>query len=373
LYQSKHIKVSVTAQHQKASNVELKVKKNAALGVTLLGTGVLAGGLTTTVSADDTTAAVKTADQVNQAALLTIRGNLGNGEARIQNLTASGYDAGAVQSRVNELYANPSLIENQTTAAPSSGTTPAAAVPTNSPAAKTADQINQEALQVIRGDLGNGDARVQNLVAAGFDPTAVQNRVNELLYGTPQTPAATIQAPAASADISSTSIPAGWDVSGPLPSNSFANDPYPWGQCTWYVYGRAAQLGISFSTQMGNAGDWMYAAGYTVTQTPTKHAALSFLPGQAGADATYGHVAFVEDVKADGSILISESNAQGLGVVSYRTFSAEEAKQFHYVIGQTQVAPQAASQSAPQVAPQSDKPVEPVQVTSLAQKVRYIK
>ena len=47
----------------------------------------------------------------------------------------------------------------------------------------------------------------------------------------------------------------------------------------------------------------------------------------------HGHIAFVEQVKSDGSILISESNVKGLGIVSYRTFDAETAKQFTYVIG----------------------------------------
>ena len=46
--------------------------------------------------------------------------------------------------------------------------------------------------------------------------------------------------------------------------------------------------------------------------------------------SVYGHVAFVEQVKSDGSILISESNFKGLGIVSYRTFDAETAKQFTY-------------------------------------------
>ena len=84
---------------------------------------------------------------------------------------------------------------------------------------------------------------------------------------------------------------------------------------------------------MGNGGQWMNAPGYQTTHTPTEHSALSFSPGQAGADPTYGHIAFVEQVKSDGSILISESNIKGLGVVSYRTFDAETAKQITYVIG----------------------------------------
>ena len=74
--------------------------------------------------------------------------------------------------------------------------------------------------------------------------------------------------------------------------------------------------------------------GYQTTHTPTEHSALSFSPGQAGADPTYGHVAFVEQVKSDGSILISESNVKCLGVVSYRTFDSKTTKQFTYVIGQ---------------------------------------
>ena len=73
--------------------------------------------------------------------------------------------------------------------------------------------------------------------------------------------------------------------------------------------------------------------GYSTTKTPTEHSALSFSSSQAGADPVYGHVAFVEQVKSDGSILISESNFKGLGIVSYRTFDAESAKQFTYVLG----------------------------------------
>ena len=84
---------------------------------------------------------------------------------------------------------------------------------------------------------------------------------------------------------------------------------------------------------MGNGGDWKQKAGYQTTHTPTEHSAISFSPGQAGSDPTYGHVVFVEQVKSDGSILISEANAKGLGVVAYRTFAKATANQFTYVIG----------------------------------------
>ena len=108
---------------------------------------------------------------------------------------------------------------------------------------------------------------------------------------------------------------------------------YPWGQCTWFVFNRAKQLGITFDPYMGNGNQWMEKSGYSTTKTPTEHSALSFSSSQAGADPVYGHVAFVEQVKSDGSILISESNFKGLGIVSYRTFDAETAKQFTYVLG----------------------------------------
>ena len=47
---------------------------------------------------------------------------------------------------------------------------------------------------------------------------------------------------------------------------------------------------------MGNGGQWMNAPGYQTTHVPTEHSALSFSPGQADADPTYGHIAFVEQV-----------------------------------------------------------------------------
>ena len=58
---------------------------------------------------------------------------------------------------------------------------------------------------------------------------------------------------------------------------------------------------------------------------------MVFAPGQANADGTYGHVAVLEKINADGSIEISESNAKGLGVISTRTFSAAEAGKLQYV------------------------------------------
>ncbi|MGT2929216.1 CHAP domain-containing protein [Streptococcus dentasini] len=128
-------------------------------------------------------------------------------------------------------------------------------------------------------------------------------------------------------------VPAGYHLSKPMHIENYLALSYPWGQCTWYVYNRAHELGYQFDAYMGNGGAWIYKSGYELTHEPKLGYAVSFAPNQAGADPNYGHVAIVEEVRKDGSILISESNALGLGLVSYRTFTAKQATELTYVIG----------------------------------------
>ncbi|MCO6334489.1 amidase domain-containing protein [Staphylococcus epidermidis] len=131
----------------------------------------------------------------------------------------------------------------------------------------------------------------------------------------------------------------GTDVSGndfkPFTETS-GTSPYPHGQCTWYVYHRMNQFDSSISGDLGDAHNWNNRAeseGYTVTHTPKNHTAVVFEAGQLGADTQYGHVAFVEKVNDDGSIVISESNVKGLGVISFRTIDAEDAQDLDYIKG----------------------------------------
>jgi len=119
---------------------------------------------------------------------------------------------------------------------------------------------------------------------------------------------------------------------------SFSNSGnlYTSGQCTWYVYHRMNQFDASISGDLGDAHNWNNRAeseGYTVTHTPKNHTAVVFEAGQLGADTQYGHVAFVEKVNDDGSIVISESNVKGLGVISFRTIDAEDAQDLDYIKG----------------------------------------
>lgn len=114
-------------------------------------------------------------------------------------------------------------------------------------------------------------------------------------------------------------------------SNGDVGNAYPWGQCTYWAYVRRHEMGISTPSYLGNGGEWWANAskyGLRADHTPQVGAAISFLPGQLGADGTYGHVAVVESVSGS-TITISEMNAKGLGVVSYRT--VYNASQYWYV------------------------------------------
>jgi flagellum-specific peptidoglycan hydrolase FlgJ len=116
--------------------------------------------------------------------------------------------------------------------------------------------------------------------------------------------------------------------------NYDSGNSYAWGNCTQYVYNRITQLGKHIDLTMGNGQDWAETGrvrGYEVTRTPEAGTAVSFPAGVLGADPTYGHVAFVEKVNKDGSILISEMNVKGLNVVSTRTIAAENTSLLSYV------------------------------------------
>lgn len=131
--------------------------------------------------------------------------------------------------------------------------------------------------------------------------------------------------------LNDTDIPADTSTSTPVSTGDSGN-AYPWGQCTWWAYVRRHQLGLPVGSYFGNGQAWASSAarlGYSVDATPTVGGIIVFAPGQAGADLTYGHVAIVEQVHADGSITISESNVQGLGVISNRTLA--NANQYTYI------------------------------------------
>ncbi|EGO8122140.1 CHAP domain-containing protein [Enterococcus faecalis] len=135
-------------------------------------------------------------------------------------------------------------------------------------------------------------------------------------------------------DQEKTITPSESDFPGYNGVNYDSGNSYAWGNCTQYVYNRITQLGKHIDLTMGNGQDWAEtgrARGYEVTRKPKAGTAVSFPAGVLGADSTYGHVAFVEKVNKDGSILISEMNVKGLNVVSTRTIAAENTSMLSYV------------------------------------------
>ena len=96
-----------------------------------------------------------------------------------------------------------------------------------------------------------------------------------------------------------------------------------WGQCTWWAAFRYHQLTNHYPPWLGNAGDWAYNAvpfGWVVSSTPHLHSIIVLAPGVQGA-GSYGHVAIVESINADGSLTTSNFNWAGnFGIMTYVTF-----------------------------------------------------
>ena len=101
----------------------------------------------------------KTAQQVAQD-IANGRGGWGNDPERSRKLTAAGYNASDVQRRVNALLTGLSSSSNR----------------------KSAQQVAQE-IANGQGNWGNDPARSQRLRAKGYDAVDVQRRVNNLLSG----------------------------------------------------------------------------------------------------------------------------------------------------------------------------------------------
>lgn len=105
---------------------------------------------------------------------------------------------------------------------------------------------------------------------------------------------------------------------------------YDYGYCTWYAYNRRAALGRPVGGMWGNASSWASlarASGFLVNNTPALGAVMQ-TPNAAGG---YGHVAVVESVDPDGSIMVSEMNYAGWNRKSTRTLSASEAASYNYI------------------------------------------
>ena len=104
---------------------------------------------------------------------------------------------------------------------------------------------------------------------------------------------------------------------------------YTWGQCTYHVFNRRAEIGKGISTYWWNANNWDNAAaadGYTIDNRPTVGSIAQTDVGY------YGHVMFIERVNNDGSILVSEMNYSAApGILTYRTVPAYQVNNYRYI------------------------------------------
>jgi len=91
-----------------------------------------------------------------------------------------------------------------------------------------------------------------------------------------------------------------------------------WGQCTWYVN---SVFNHRIPQTWGNAANWSSAAradGRNVSAIPRANSIACYQPGCEGA-SEFGHVAVVNSINPDGTYNISESNVEGLGIISSRS------------------------------------------------------
>lgn len=99
-------------------------------------------------------------------------------------------------------------------------------------------------------------------------------------------------------------------------NSSSPDNPFPFGQCTWYVWTRV------HVPWMGDAWTWFLQAqlhGWRTGITPREGAIMVTWESRL-----WGHVAYVERASADGSWTISEMNFEGLGVRDNRTLHPGE-------------------------------------------------
>jgi surface antigen len=164
----------------------------------------------------------------------------------------------------------------------------------------------RDGLVALKGDLDNKIATAEAQAAAKEAlARATQNKEAEyqkLLQSQKQQETAAIAAPSAA--------PSASPNSGPVVGVSHrSGNPYPFGQCTWYVYDATGR------GQNGNAGSWR-----ATSSTPGVGKIMIWRPGEQGASGA-GHVGVVVGVSGN-TVTIRHMNWNGFGVVSTGTFQS---------------------------------------------------
>ncbi len=112
-------------------------------------------------------------------------------------------------------------------------------------------------------------------------------------------------------------------------SASYGGNGYSFGYCTWHAANRRAQVGKPIPANLGNASTWKaraQLAGLATGSKPQKYAVIWHPPRDY-----YGHVAFVEDVLPDGSVLVSDMNYPIWNGITQRVLSPSQAAAYQYI------------------------------------------
>lgn len=112
----------------------------------------------------------------------------------------------------------------------------------------------------------------------------------------------------------------------------YGGNGYSLGYCTWHAANRRIQIGRPLPRNLGNAVTW-YAlaqqAGIAVGSQPQAGAVLWHRDRSAGGGL--GHVAFVEKVNEDGSILVSDMNYPIWNRITTRTIQPSEFGRYGFI------------------------------------------
>ena len=117
----------------------------------------VAAKVTANLSSASTPTIPSASKTTEEVAKEVIAGKWGNGEDRKLRLTTAGYNYSLIQAKVNELMGAKTTVSSKS--------------------------IDELAREVIQGKWGNGEERKNRLISAGYDYSAVQAKVNELMGG----------------------------------------------------------------------------------------------------------------------------------------------------------------------------------------------
>lgn len=121
----------------------------------------------------------------------------------------------------------------------------------------------------------------------------------------------------------------------PEPDPSDYGGIHPEGECTYYADNRRKEIGAPLeNARLGDAGSWVPKAKASDMDTGTEPkvgAVMVYEYCQLNVSCRYGHVAVVEKVNDDGSVVVSEMNWDAHNVINFRTVSDSDANQLKYI------------------------------------------